>query len=229
MAMPLNRMRNQTRADYISRNINKRMNLKKTFITILLALVTVAGWAQKNGETIWKDVVMGYPNQPVIKITRVAMYGDRTDVALHINLQKGQQIGFIQGTALKADGKEYVVKDAPVIKIGEPYTLTEDTLNLVMTFEPLPTETKRFDFVSPDGLQLLNIHSIDNLPEGITDTYWRDDATGDWLIGFAKKHVIYNNKVWDIARQMEKKNTYTLTLYKRHAQRLYRQRLQKDG
>ncbi|MBQ6201865.1 MAG: hypothetical protein IJK50_10615, partial [Prevotella sp.] len=186
--------------------------MKKTIITILLALVTVAGWAQKNGETIWNDVVMGYPNQPVIKIARVAMYGDRTDVALHISLQKGRQIGFVQGTALKAGGKEYAVKDATVIKIGEPYTLTEDTLNLVMTFEPLPTETKRFDFVSPDGLQLLNIHSIDNLPEGITDTYWRDDATGDWLIGFAEKHVIYNNKVRDIAAQTEKKNTYTLTL-----------------
>ena len=186
--------------------------MKKTIITILLALVTVAGWAQKNGETIWNDVVMGYPNQPVIKIARVAMYGDRTDVALHISLQKGRQIGFVQGTALKAGGKEYAVKDATVIKIGEPYTLTEDTLNLVMTFEPLPTETKKFDLVSPDGLQLLNIHSIDNLPEGITDTYWRDDATGDWLIGFAEKHVIYNNKVRDIAAQTEKKNTYTLTL-----------------
>ena len=186
--------------------------MKKTIITILLALVTVAGWAQKNGETIWNDVVMGYPNQPVIKIARVAMYGDRTDVALHISLQKGRQIGFVQGTALKAGGKEYAVKDATVIKIGEPYTLTEDTLNLVMTFEPLPTETKRFDFVSPDGLQLLNIHSIDYLPEGITNTYWRDNATGDWLIGFAEKHVIYNNKVRDIAAQTEKKNTYTLTL-----------------
>jgi len=188
------------------------MNMKKTIITILLALVTVAGWAQKNGETIWNDVVMGYPNLPVIKIARVAMYGDRTDVALHISLQKGRQIGFVQGTALKAGGKEYAVKDATVIKIGEPYTLTEDTLNLVMTFEPLPTETKKFDLVSPDGLQLLNIHSIDNLPEGITNTYWRDDATGDWLIGFAEKHVIYNNKVRDIAAQTEKKNTYTLTL-----------------
>ena len=33
----------------------------------------------------------------------------------------------------------------------------------------------------------------------IADTYWRNEATGDWFIGFAPKHVIYDNKVWDIA------------------------------
>ena len=185
-----------------------KMN-KKTIITVLLALITMIGQAQ---ETIWSEVVMGYANVPVIKVNRVAMYADRTDVSLHINFQKGRQIGFVQGTGLKAGGKEYVVKDATVIKIGEPYTMTEDTLNLVMTFEPLPTGTKKFDFVSPDGLQLLNIHSIDYLPEGITNTYWRDDATGDWLIGFAEKHVIYNNKVWDIATQTEKKDAHSMTL-----------------
>ena len=46
----------------------------------------------------------------------------------------------------------------------------------------------------------------------IADTYWRNEATGDWLIGFAAKHVIYNNKVWDIANQTRKKDAYTFTL-----------------
>ena len=45
----------------------------------------------------------------------------------------------------------------------------------------------------------------------IADTYWRNEQTGDWMIGFAEKHVIYNNKVWEIASQTEKKDAYTLT------------------
>ena len=80
---------------------------------------------------------MGYANVPVIKVNRVEMYADRTDVGLHIDFRKGQQIGFIQGTALKADGKEYKVTDATVIKLGEPYTMMEDTLSLTLTFEPM--------------------------------------------------------------------------------------------
>ena len=182
---------------------------KKTIITVLLALAAIVGHAQ---EAIWSDVVMGYANAPIIKVNRVAMYADRTDVSLHIDFRKGQQIGFIQGTALKADGKEYKVTDATVIKLGEPYTMKEDTLSLTLTFEPLPLTTQKFDFTTPDGLQLLNIRNTDNLPDGIADTYWRNEATGDWFIGITPNHVVYGNKVWDIVSQTEKKGAYTLTI-----------------
>ena len=46
----------------------------------------------------------------------------------------------------------------------------------------------------------------------IADTYWRNEQTGDWMIGFAERHVIYNNKVWEIVSQTEKKDAYTLTV-----------------
>lgn len=48
--------------------------------------------------------------------------------------------------------------------------------------------------------------------ETIADTYWRNEATGDWFIGFAPKHVIYNSKVWNIATQTEKDGSYMLKL-----------------
>ena len=183
--------------------------MKSTIITALLALVALTSQAQ---EVIWNDIVMGYANAPFIKVNRVALYADRTDVDLQINFRKGQQIGFMPGTALKTDGKEYKVTEATVIKLGEPYTMTEDTLKLTMSFEPLPVTTQKFDFASPDGMQLLNIRNANSIPEGITNTYWRNEATGDWLIGFAPQHVIYKNKVWDIVSQTEKKDAYTLTL-----------------
>ena len=186
-----------------------RRSLQRTIITALFALVALAVQAQ---EAIWSDVVMGYANAPIIKVNRVALYADRTEVSLHIDFRKGRQMGFTRGTALKADGKEYKVTGATVIKLGEPYTMTEDTLNLTLSFEPLPVTTQKFDFTSPDGLQLLNIRDANSLPEGITNTYWRNKETGDWLIGITPNHVIYNNKVWDIVSQTEKKDAYTLTI-----------------
>ena len=50
-----------------------------------------------------------------------------------------------------------------------------------------------------------------NLKSGLSDTYWRSDTTGDWLIGITTNHVIYDNQVWDITSQTEKKDTYMLT------------------
>lgn len=183
--------------------------MKRQLAIILLVFLAIAGQAQNK---IWNEVIVGYANVPVIRVKRVSMYADRTDVSLRINLRKGQQIGFAPGTALKTDGKEYTVKDATVIKLGEPYTMPADTQDLVLTFNPIPVNTQKFDFVSPDGLLLLNIRNADYLPTGITDTYWRNESTGDWLTGFTTKHVIYNNKVYDIARQTEKKDAYVLTL-----------------
>ncbi len=46
--------------------------------------------------------------------------------------------------------------------------------------------------------------------EGITDTYWRDDKTGEWLIGLTEDAVIYDCKVWGIAKKNESNGTYTI-------------------
>ena len=47
---------------------------------------------------------------------------------------------------------------------------------------------------------------------GLADTYWRNETTGDWLIGITKEHDIYDNQVWNIVAQTEKKDNYTLTI-----------------
>jgi len=183
--------------------------MKSFIITILLAVAALTVQAQTK---VWDNIVMGYANAPIINVNRVALYADRTDVSLHIDYRKGRQMGFSRGTALKAGGKDYKVTGATVINLDEPYTMTEDTLNLTLTFEPLPMTTQRFDFTSPDGLQLLNIRNANSLPEDITNTYWRNESTGDWMIGITPNHVIYKNKVWDIVSQTEKKDAYTLML-----------------
>ncbi len=46
--------------------------------------------------------------------------------------------------------------------------------------------------------------------DGITDTYWRDDKTGEWLIGLTEDAVIYDCKVWGIAKKNENNGTYTI-------------------
>lgn len=46
--------------------------------------------------------------------------------------------------------------------------------------------------------------------DGIMDTYWRDDKTGEWLIGLTEDAVIYDCKVWGIAKKNESNGTYTI-------------------
>ena len=155
---------------------------------MLLALFCLAGTAQK--VKTWNEVVVGYSNVRILKVTKVTLYADRTEVALHLDFRAGQWMSVAKETYLQAGDKQYQVKDATVIKLGERYTLPTDTMNFVLTFNPVPQDTKKMDLIEPNGWAIMNMRSSNYVPEGITDTYWRNDATGDWLIGFAPKHVI---------------------------------------
>ena len=44
----------------------------------------------------------------------------------------------------------------------------------------------------------------------ITDTYWRNDKTGEWFIGLTENKVIYDCKVWNITSQTDKEDAYTI-------------------
>ena len=50
------------------------------------------------------------------------------------------------------------------------------------------------------------------IPEGIADTYWRNEKTGDWEIGFADSCAVYDSKLWSYSNVKEKGNKLFLTL-----------------
>ena len=190
------------------------MKMKKIIATLLLALVATTGWAQKK---VWDNIVTGYANTPIIKVTKVAIYDDRTEVFLRLEgpqQMAGESVPLATKPTLTADGKTYAVKGATVISLTEPYTIPAGgKVDFSLIFEPIPENTYLISVAEPNAWSIANVHDADSQPTGIADTYWRNEATGDWLIGFTKQHVIYNNKVYDIVSQTVKKDAYTLTLY----------------
>ncbi len=186
---------------------------KSTIITILLALVVTTGWAQQK---VWDNVVTGHANVPYFKVTKVAIYDDRTEVFLRLEVPQqmaGESVPLATKPTLTADGKTYAVKGATVISLTEPYIIPAGgKVDFSLIFEPIPENTYMISVAEPNAWSIANAHDADSQPTGIANTYWRNEATGDWLIGFAKQHVIYNNMVWDIVGQTVKKDAYTLTL-----------------
>lgn len=189
------------------------MKMKKIIATLLLALVATTGWAQKK---VWDNVVTGHANVPYFKVTKVAIYDDRTEVFLRLEVPQqttGESVPLATKPTLTADGKTYAVKGATVISLTEPYIIPADgKVDFSLIFEPIPENTYLISVAEPNAWSIANVHDADSQPTGIANTYWRNEATGDWLIGFAKQHVIYNNKVYDIVSQVEKKDAYTFTL-----------------
>ena len=185
--------------------------MKKSIIAFLLALIATTGWAQKN-EKIWDNVVIGNTNVDWSEVTKVGLFADRTEVGLRIKYRQGSWISIAKSTFIEADGKQYPIKDATVIGLDNRYTLSTNSFDFTLIFEPVPQQIKTFDVIEPGGWEYRHLRNADDLPDGITDTYWRNEATGEWLIGFTANHVVYNNKVWDIVSQTKKKDAYSLML-----------------
>ena len=190
--------------------------MKKTLLILMFAIAAIAVGAQNKKQIIWNNVQNGYSNAgDYVNITNVAMFDDRTEVSFSLYFNgKRHEISFSKDMSLYADNNEkkaYKAKSATVIEFDKPYKMTSDTLNFAVTFEPVPIDTKMLTVVEKKwGLVVTNIHNADFVPEGITNTYWRNNATGDWLIGIAKHHLIFDSKVWNIESRTAEKGGYTI-------------------
>ena len=61
-------------------------------------------------------------------------------------------------------------------------------------------------------LLLLAFITTTTKAQTLTNTYWRNTKTGEWLIGFAENHVIYDCRTWDVLTRAEKKDKYEFTI-----------------
>ena len=46
----------------------------------------------------------------------------------------------------------------------------------------------------------------------LAETYWRNEQTGTWDIGFTEKHAIYDCRLWDYSNVRQKDGTFEMTL-----------------
>ena len=198
--------------------------MKAKIFTLLLSLLALVAQAQTPNE-IWEKPVSGYNSHShVFSIAQVALGNDRTEVTFHVSFRPNHWIRMASTSYLQVGDRRFAMrKEMPqwpaegstLIMPDEQFILPESgEVKFTMVFEALPRETTHFDLIEPAGWQIFNIRPGNVLPQGLTDTYWRNEATGEWLIGFAEHHIIYNNCVWDILSQTEKKDSYTFVASK---------------
>ncbi len=59
---------------------------------------------------------------------------------------------------------------------------------------------------------LFSLLALTTQAQALTDTYWRNTKTGEWLIGFAENHVIYDCRTWKVLSSSEKKDKHEFSI-----------------
>ena len=119
-------------------------------------------------------------------------------------------------TYLLADGKKYLVKSCDGLKLDEEhYMPSSGKEDVVFHFAPLPKKTRKFDFLEGDGKKNFKIFGIENIDTRIKQLFsslWRNDATGDWEIGFYDDFAIYDCRYWQYKQKNQKDDKYSFIL-----------------
>lgn len=195
--------------------------MKQTIITIMLALVCLAGQA-KEKTIVWEQPstevnteIEGY-FRTLLEITRVELTKDETRVTMHVALRPDEWVKFASATHLVADGKTYALRSLDGMEIDKETYLTEHGhADIIFHFEPLPMKTQRFDFTEGDikgAFQLLGVEDAKTRADQMFPSNWRNTQTGDWDISFYDECAIYDCQFWNYKQKQQKGNKYTIIL-----------------
>ena len=186
--------------------------MKKTIISLVLMLIAVCGWAQK----VWENPTSFFDDPYYeIKVSKVELLDKETIV--HLNVKNPGSFQFAKQTYLTTpDGKQYVVTDGKAtckeeidFPLGQWYNPTVPYTNIALHFNPLPADVERFHLIEGPWHDAFRIW---NITEGKTadmselfNSNWRNDQTGDWVLGLYTDNAVYNNKVWKYEEKNDKK------------------------
>ena len=195
--------------------------MKKTLIIAMLAFIAAAGLA-KEKTVVWEQpstevntMIEGYFTT-LLEITRVEFDKNETRVMMHVADRPAHWVKFDSHTYLVANGIEYGLKSLDGMELDKETYFTDcGYADLVFHFEPLPMNTRSFDFTEGDfngAFQLLGIEDAKTRAKLLFPSNWRNMQTGDWEIGFYDQFAIYDCQFWNYKQKQQKADTYMFVL-----------------
>ena len=189
-------------------------NMKKVIISLVLLLVAVCGWAQK----VWENPTSScyYSDYINIKVIKVEFSEKETVLHFYRESQYGLKFMFIKETYLKTpDGKCYFITSGKAINeketdipLGEWCWPDSLTTKFALHFEPLPANVECFHLIEGKGQNAFRIFNItEGKPADMSELFnsnWRNDKTGDWLLGLYADNAVYDSKVWKYEEKNDK-------------------------
>ena len=193
--------------------------MKKLFLTLIVAFATVCGFAQ---EKVWENpavdrnsLIEGFVST-LAEITRVEFTKDETRVYMHLSCRPDRWLRFSRSTYLQADGKRYAVRSCDGLELGKETFLTDNgKADVVFHFEPLPLNTRKFDFKEGDAegdYCILGVESAATKATDLFPTAWRNTKNGDWEIAFYNENVIYDCRFWNYKERKQRGDKYEFLL-----------------
>lgn len=202
---------------------------KKTIITLFFAFVTITGGA-KEKTRVWEQPTIEYGNSNGdgyfnldLDVTKVEL--KETETVVYITASERSDypdfsFQFTGDTYLKVGETRYSLTSADGIELNKfVQTNKNGKRDMAFHFQPLPQDTKSFDFIEGDGdraFQIKGIKPVEERWKQLLPSYWRDDKTGNWELALLEDCAIYQCKFWSYDQRDVNPQTGEATLVMRN-------------
>lgn len=184
--------------------------MNKRLFLAFIAIISLMSCLAVNRTVVWNEPAIDFgncngngENTTAMNITRVELNDSATTV--YMTVQKhpfyGNAAKFAKSLCLLADGKKYPVVSTEGIELEQWAKAKHgNSFDIAFRFQPLPLDTKSFDFIEGefDGATLIyGVRPVEERWKSLFPSYWRNDKTGEWEIAFLDDCAIYDCKIWD--------------------------------
>ncbi len=150
---------------------------------------------------------------PRLEVMKVVFDDSCTTVEAEAQFRPEYVYGLGPDVHLEVGGKSYALLDADGLELNDTLRMPDRSAHrLTLRFEPLPKDVQSFDLVQK-RYTLKGISDPDYVRPRIMESDWRDDHSGDWIIGVYPEGVIYDGRVWQYAgnRPDDKSSEFDIT------------------
>lgn len=183
--------------------------LIKTVLSLIViaAVSSAVSVSAGHGMAVWNEPVAerNYFNHdgyfyPIINVTKVEITPQETVLSIYVSCRPEISIVIPSKACIVAGTDTLTVREARGIDLDAPiYCRRDSGCRFRLVFPPLPEGTAEFDFFSGSGLSILGICDVSRIERRLIPSNWRNEASGDWEIGFYDEGVIYDSRFWDYA------------------------------
>lgn len=185
--------------------------MKTTKMTAIALFILVSMAIQAQHNVVEKPVSM-HSNTTTLEIHRVTLTDTATVLDMDAFFRPGWWIRVVSDSYLMADGKKYMIRSGEGIELDSLFWMpASGETSFKLVFDPLPKNTKTFDFIESDCADCFKIWGVDlvservSLPE-IPEKYRQTHPTEtDIAVRWERGKAVVNGKFMGYAPRYEMK------------------------
>ena len=180
--------------------------MKHITIALLLLLSTaLTANAAPHKVRLWEQPTVEHNNKSLggyflrlLEVKKVELTPEETILHFHAGYRPDFAFNFSGDSYLLVDSVKYHAIGGE----GIDHTLGKDTIrtegiDFTLRFPALPAGTEKFDFINNPDFRILGITDGSARRSTLIPSNWRDDKTGDWVIGLFDNCVVYDARFWN--------------------------------